>query len=92
MPQLDDLFVVLEDASPIEQKISIRDPKAGLEFEVTAKCRRLGEATGRDVVLDLGKQIRGMAEQSHRTLRPAPADRMEEFFAIMRKYRDGLPF
>ncbi len=89
---MDDLFVILEDATPVRKTIHMTDSTAGLGFEVRVMCRRLGQDTGRDIVLDLGKQIRGMAAQGRQTLPPPPPEKKDAVRRILLKYRSDLPF
>ncbi len=91
-PVCDDLFVYLDDASPVVREFGMGDPKIGVEFRATAVCRRLGLDTGKDIVLNLGSELRGVAAQSQRVLRPLtrPAER-EQLRQIMKKYRPDFP-
>jgi hypothetical protein len=92
VPEFADLSVLLVDERPVTRKFRVRDSKAGLEYDVTATSRWLGQATGRDVLLHVGRQAQQMATQGMRTLQPAPVDRRDEFLAIMKRYRPDLPF
>jgi hypothetical protein len=92
VPEFVSLSVLLVDERPVTREFLVRDVKAGLEYHVAATCRWLGQATGRDVLLHVGRQAQQMAAQGMRTLRPAPEDRRAEFLAIMQKYRPELPF
>jgi hypothetical protein len=88
----DDLFVYLEDASPVVRKFGMGDPKIGVEFRATATCRRLGVDTGKDIVLNLGNELRGVAAQSERVLRPLTRpEKREQLSQIMKKYRPDFP-
>jgi hypothetical protein len=87
-PICDDLFVYLEDAKPVVREFGMGDPKIGVEFRARAVCRRLGADTGKDQVVNLGNQLRGLADQSLRALTPLTRpDRKEELRRIMTKYR-----
>lgn len=91
-PLCDDLFVVLEDASPVKRELGLRDPKAGFEFRIRVECRRLGTDTGKDLVINVGSQIRGMAIQGRKALeRPPDPRRAERLRQIMVKYRPDAP-
>lgn len=90
LPMMDHLYVLLEDSSPVLRQFSVGDPKIGTVIEVTAECRRMGVDTGKDIALDLGKQIRRFAVQSRESLTPEPG-RKEELLRIMKKYRPDFP-
>ncbi len=92
VPQFADLSVRLVDERPVTRKYQIRDPKAGLEYRVTATCQWLGQSTGRDVLVHVRRQVQQMAAQAMRTMQALPRERGEEFLAIMQKYRPDLPF
>jgi hypothetical protein len=92
VPEIVDFSVRLRDQHPKTQKFTVRDSKAGLEYRITAVCNRLGQDTGRDILLHIGRQLQQMASQGMRVMRPAPQERKEEFLAIMRKYRSDWPF
>ncbi len=91
-PICDDLFVYLEDASPEVRQFGMGDPKIGVEFRATAVCRRLGEDTGKDIVLNLGNELRGVTAQSLRVLRPLTRpEARDAMWRIMKKYRPDFP-
>lgn len=91
-PLCDDLFVYLEDASPVTREFGMGDPRIGVEFRATAVCRRLGLDTGKDIVLNLGSELRGVAAQGERVLRPLTRpEKQEQLRQIMKKYRPDFP-
>jgi hypothetical protein len=91
-PLCDDLYVYLDDASPVVREFGMGDPKIGVEFRATAVCRRLGLDTGKDIVLNLGNELRGVAAQSHRVLTPLTRpEKREQLRQIMKKYRPDFP-
>jgi hypothetical protein len=92
VPEFADFTVLLKDEWPVDGDIVVRDAKIDLQYTVHARCRRLGQDTGRDILLRLGRQVQMMADQGVRVLQPAPRDRIDEFQAIMKKYRPDLPF
>jgi hypothetical protein len=90
-PACDEFFVYIKDAKPADQEFGLRDEKPGFEFVIVAECHRLGTDTGKDLVLDLGKQIQGMAKHGLRALRPAQTDQeVRKLREIMLKYRPDL--
>lgn len=52
-----DLFLVLEDDFPEQAIFTFNDPRLGITFEVDLTSRRLGEDTGKDIVLNMGGQL-----------------------------------
>src|SRR5581483_3146211 len=86
-PACDDMFMYMDSANPDVRTRTLRDP-IGFELEVAIQCRRRGEDTGKDTVVNVGKQIRGSAEQALRALAQARSpERAKELEVIMRKYR-----
>ncbi len=74
-----DQQLVLTDNFP--QTISFRthDPRTGIGFEVKIVCRRLGEDTGKDVLLNIGKQVSGIIKNIRETLKPLTPEDKERF-------------
>jgi hypothetical protein len=64
------LQVLIEDSFPRHWVVEAHDPKTGAGLNVKITCRRLGEDTGRDIVLNLGDQVSHAIGQMFRTLRP----------------------
>jgi hypothetical protein len=92
-PVCDELFAYLENPTPVFREAGVRDPKTGCAFVVRATCRRMGSDTGKDLVLDLGRQLRMVARQSSEVLKPAPnAARSRAVQGVLRKYRPDLRF
>jgi hypothetical protein len=88
----DQFFVEIPSAKPVDHEFGIRDEKAGFEFWITAECHRLGTDTGKDLVLDLGKQIQGMAAHSLKVSQPPLSERqIGDMRRIFLKYRPDLP-
>jgi len=69
-----DIRVVLEDSHPKSKEIQLRDPKLGTSYRVVITARRLGEDTGRDILLDLGGQLRRIRDTQRRALRRLTPD------------------
>jgi hypothetical protein len=65
-----DLQVLITDNFPQKRSVDGHDPKSGAAIHVDIFCRRLGEDTGRDVILHLGKQVSGIVEHLGHSLRP----------------------
>src|SRR5207237_10770490 len=52
-----DLWVILTDQFAKERKAKITDKTHGASLEVVALCRRLGEETDKDIVLNAAEQL-----------------------------------
>lgn len=52
-----DLWIILTDQFPKEKKAIILDEKTGIGFEVLVVSRRLGEDTGKDILLNVGERL-----------------------------------
>jgi len=89
-PALDDFRVLIEDAEPTSREIGIRDEGADLTFLIDATCQRLGEDTGRDIVMPIGRVLRRLAGQTRDRMRPPEREQREAILQIMRRYRPGL--
>jgi hypothetical protein len=61
MEELDDLTILLQDQFPEDVSFGYQDEHSAIGYEVAVSSRLLGEDTGRDVVLHLGKQLREIA-------------------------------
>jgi hypothetical protein len=76
-----DLRILLEDQFPKNKEFLMADQRLGSSFLVEVTSRRLGEDTGRDILLDLGGQLRTIAEAQRQAMRkPTPEEiaRMKE--------------
>jgi hypothetical protein len=86
-PLCDDFFAYIDSAKPVTIERGLRDP-AGFEFVLGAECRRLGADTGKDIVVNLGRQLRGIGRHALTTLEQAPNPQSAaKLAAIMKKYR-----
>jgi hypothetical protein len=84
----DDFLVYIPDAEPVRTpERHLTDP-VGFELVVVAECRRMGTDTGKDLVLNVGRQLRGMADHALRALQRSPSEqRSLELLGILKKYR-----
>jgi hypothetical protein len=64
-----DLRIFLEDQFQKNKEIIMADQRLGTSFIVDVSSRRLGEDTGRDILLDLGGQLRIIAEAQRQAMR-----------------------
>jgi hypothetical protein len=87
LPQLDQFRALLTDSEPVIREIGIRDSKVDLEFWVRASCQRLGEDTGRDILVPIGSVLKGLAAQTRERMRPIAEEDRQNALGIMRRYR-----
>ncbi len=57
IPNKENYKILLEDQHPVIKNIMMQDSKSNKEDRITITCRRLGEDTGKDILVDLGKCI-----------------------------------
>ena len=70
-----DLRLLLEDEFPKTKKIEMRDQKIESAFDIQITARRLGEDTGRDILLNLTGQLESITEAQRLNLRaPTPGE------------------
>ena len=81
-----DLRFLLSDESPVQQEITLHDPRTSSTLEVLITCRRLGEDTGKDILVDLGPQLRDICEAQRRATRQLTPEELEKVQAIQRHF------
>ena len=64
-----DLRMLLEDEFAKFKNIEMHDQKSGSLFDILISVRRLGEDTGRDILLDLSGQLKSIAAAQRMKLR-----------------------
>ena len=62
--------ILLTDSLPRTHTMVLADPRTGIRLDVTIACRRLGEDTGRDILLHVGSQVVGIIDRIRRSERP----------------------
>lgn len=90
IPELEDFRVLLTDAEPVGRQTGAVDSKVGLDFSITATCQRLGEDTGRDVLVPVGAVLKGLAAQTRDRLQPLTKEQRALAIEILRKYRPDI--
>jgi hypothetical protein len=78
-----DFFLILDDQFPQVKELYTLDPKSGLAFEVTIVCRRLGDDTGKSVLLNLKARLESIREAQRSTVRKATSEEMETLLKIV---------
>jgi hypothetical protein len=89
IPDLNQFRVLLTDAESVFREIGVRDPKIDLGFWLSVECQRLGEDTGRDVLVPIGNVIKGLAAETRSRLRPPHLEERARAASILKKYRPG---
>ncbi len=62
------LQIILEDSFPKKSGFTLQDSKLGASYDVFVTSRRLGEDTGKDVLVDFGNQLIMVKEQMKKTV------------------------
>lgn len=76
IPNKNDFKILLEDQHPVIKNIVMQDSKSNKEYRITITCRRLGEDTGKDILVDLGKCINDIRKYMKETGRELTAQEM----------------
>jgi hypothetical protein len=77
-----DLKILLEDQFPKKRQIMMADPRRGSGFLASITCRRLGEDTGRDILLDLAGQLRVIRDAQRQRMREPTPDEITKMEKI----------
>lgn len=80
-----EFFVLLEDSFPKTNEISIIDPKIQVGYHVHMETRRLGEDTGKDILMHGADEIRKIERMVKERIRPPTADEKAKLIAAVRK-------
>lgn len=78
-------FFVLEDNFPVSRELSTRDSKRGMQLDVMVRSRRLGEDTGKDLVVDWGLSLKRYVERLVHEQERMPADSKAKLAALLRQ-------
>lgn len=57
-----DIRLILEDQFPKIQEASLVDPRCNAVYNVTIRCRRLGEDNGKDQLVNISNYLRGIRD------------------------------
>lgn len=74
---------VLEDSSPVSRGFSVRDSKRGMQLDVIVRSRRLGEDTGKDLVVDWGLSLKRYLERLLHGQERMPAESKARLAALL---------
>lgn len=61
--------VLLEDSFPKSRDLTVFDPKADLGYSIRITARRMGEDTGKDILVDCSRMLRTVYEQTEARMR-----------------------
>ena len=76
-------FHVLEDSFPKSRGLTIVDSKRGMRLDVQVRSKRLGEDTGKDIVVDWGLSFKRYVERLLRERDRMPADSKAKLAALL---------
>lgn len=80
---LEDMTMLLEDQMPKIQTVTWTDPDLGAQLDIEIMSRRLGEDTGRDIVLHLGKQIAQILDYRQDRFREPSEEELERIREVV---------
>lgn len=81
-----DLRVLLEDEMSVFRLLEISDSQLKVTYKVSIRSRRLGQDTGRDIVLDIGKRLDNIRNELRKTTRPPSPNTL----AAIHRLRENL--
>jgi hypothetical protein len=81
--QGEDFFLMLDDQFPQVKELVTLDPKFGLGYEVTIVCRRLGEDTGKSVLMNVRARLEAIREAQRSTIRQPTPEEKERLIKIV---------
>jgi hypothetical protein len=85
-----DLRLFLEDEFPKTKEIGMKDQKLKTAFNILVTARRLGEDTGRDILLDLSGQLRSIMEAQRQNLRAPTVGEIEKMEKIQKEFNSNI--
>lgn len=74
--------VLLEDSFPKLQNLTVFDPKADLGYSIGITARRMGEDTGKDILVDCSGMLRTVYEQSAGRMRQPTEEELRKLAEI----------
>jgi len=77
-------FLLLDDSFPKEFKITISDAKRNVRVDVLVRSRRLGEDTGKDIVVDWGLSLKRHVERLLVEKDKLPSDAQKQLLELIR--------
>jgi hypothetical protein len=80
-----DLRIVLENEKPVVKSITLGDLRLGIVHQVLIKSRRVGLDTGRNILLDLGGQLKNIHESYRQAIRPLTREEIARYERLKRE-------
>jgi hypothetical protein len=80
----EDFYVLLEDQIPVRNSIKLKDYKSDKTFDVKISCRRLGEDTGKDILIDMGKYLIDIGKYIEQVTKKPTEEEMARIMQIAR--------
>lgn len=81
-----DLRIQLHDANPVLNSLGFRDPKRGIEIDISIETRWLGQDTGKTIIFDLSGQVMSVAHQMMSKTRKLTPEEREKLGALVRAF------
>ena len=82
-----DFRILLEDEFPKFKNIEMCDEKSGSVFDILISVRRLGEDTGRDILLDLSGQLTSISTTQKMNLRAPTREEILKMKQIQKEFK-----
>lgn len=81
-----DLRLLLEDEFPKIKEVEMKDQKLDSDFHILITARRLGEDTGRDILLNLNGQLELITEAQRLNLRAPTSEEIGKMNKIQKEF------
>jgi hypothetical protein len=85
----DDFRVLLDNQFPKEHIIEVVDPKTNANFTVHIKCSRIGEDTGKNILINVGDYFRQIRAQMTERSRKLTSEEQRKLFELLSKPFDA---
>lgn len=86
-----DFFVLLEDNFSKEKRITVFDPKTQVGYHLHMETRRLGEDTGKDILMHGADEIRKIKKMVEEKIKPLTAEEKSKLIAVCKKNAEFFP-
>jgi TIR domain len=84
LAEADDIRLILDDQFPKLFEGRIQDSKRNAVYEITIKCRRMGEDNGKDQLVNVTKYLRQIRDFSRQASRKPTREELERMTAMVR--------
>ena len=75
--------VILEDQYPKVIESRLQDKKTAAAYDITIKCRRLGEDNGKDQLINVSAYLRQIRDGGRQLARKPTAAELRRFMALV---------